>query len=84
MMLQACLPQDKFVRIAGLLESWSVKQQCMQKELESLIGHLQHACKVIPQGRTFLRHMINLLSVFRQDDHPIRLNKNLLRPLLVP
>ena len=25
---------------------------------------------------TFLRRMINLLSVFRKDDHPIRLNKD--------
>ena len=29
----------------------------MRKELDSLIGHLQHACKVIPQGRTFLQHL---------------------------
>lgn len=48
---------------------------CTRKELESLIGYLQHACKVIPQGRTFLRRMINLLSAFRREDHPIRLNR---------
>ena len=27
-----------------------------------------------PQGRTFLRWMINLLCTFRHDDHPIQLN----------
>ena len=27
-----------------------------------------------PQGRTFLRRMINLLCTFRRDDHPIQLN----------
>ena len=42
----------------------------------SLTGHLQHACKVIPQDRTFLRRMINLLSAFRKDDHFIRLNRD--------
>ena len=68
LILQARLPQDKFDGIATLGESWSLKQHC--------IGHLQHACKVIPQGRTFLRRMINLLSAFRQDDHPIRLNQD--------
>lgn len=76
MTLQARLPQDKFDRIDALLESWSLKQHCTRKELESLIGNLQHACKVIPQGRTFLRRMINLLSAFRRDDHPIRLNQD--------
>ena len=73
--LQARLPRDKFVRIVALLESWSVKRHCSRKELESLIGTLHHACKVIPQGRTFIRRMINLLSAFRRDDHPIRLNR---------
>ena len=73
--LQARLPCEKFERIAALLESWSVKRHCMRKELESLIGTLHHACKVIPQGRTFIRRMINLLSAFRRDDHPIRLNR---------
>ena len=40
-----------------------------------MIGYLHHACKVAPQGRTFLRRMINLLCAFRRDDHPIRLNR---------
>ena len=73
--LQARLPQDKFQRISSLLEVWSQKRYCKRKELESLIGNLQHACKVAPQGRTFLRRMINLLVTFRRDDHPIRLNR---------
>ena len=74
--LRARLPQEKFDRIAALLNTLSSKQHCTRKELESLIGHLQHACKVIPPGRTFLRRMIKLLSAFRQDDHPIRLNRD--------
>lgn len=73
--LQARLPKDKFELIMSLLASWSSKRHCTRKELESLIGYLQHACKVIPQGRTFLRRMINLLAAFRREDHPIRLNR---------
>ena len=49
--------------------------------MESLIGHLHHACKVAPQGRTFLRQMIDLLCAFRLDDHPIRLNQEFRRDL---
>ena len=52
--LQARLPQDKFDRITALLEEWSQKHWCKRKELESLIGHLQHACKVVLQGCSFL------------------------------
>ena len=51
MTLQAHLPQDKFDRIVTLLESWSLKQHGMPR-------------KVIPQGRTFLQRMTNLLSAF--------------------
>lgn len=73
--LQARLPENKRVRIISLLEAWSSKHVCKRKELESLIGHLHHACKIAPQGRTFLRRMIDLLCAFRRDDHPIRLNQ---------
>ena len=74
--LQARLPKETFNRISSLIDEWSCKRHCKQKNLESLIGNLEHACKVIPQGRTLMRRMINLLSAFRKDDHPIRLNKD--------
>ena len=73
--LLAGLPQDKFDGITALLEDWSQKRWYKRKKLESLIGHLQHACKVVPQGRSFSRRMINLLCAFRRNDHPIRLNQ---------
>ena len=61
---------------SGLTDwSWSVKRHCSRKELESLIGTLYHACKVIPQGRTFTQRMINFSSAFGHDNHPIRLNR---------
>jgi hypothetical protein len=73
--LQARLPKEKFDLIMSLLMAWSHKRHCIKKDLESLIGYLQHACRVIPPGRTFLRRMINLLTAFRREDHPIRLNR---------
>ena len=80
--LQARLPPKKRMHVIALLEVWSQKQFCRRKELESLIGHLHHACKIAPQGRTFLRRMINLLCAFQRDDHPIRLNKEFRLDLL--
>lgn len=56
---------------------WSVKRFCQCCMLKSLIDHLQHTCKVAPQGRTFLRQMNNLLCAFHCDDLPIRLNQEI-------
>ena len=75
MTLQARLPSEKGDRIVVLLQEWAGKWFCKCRELEYLIGHLHHVCKVAPQGRTFLRCRINLLCAFRQDDHPICLNR---------
>ena len=74
--LQARLPKDKFDCITSQLDDWLPKKHYKQKELESLIGHLHHACKVVPLGRTFQHRMINLLAAFRRDEHPIHLNSD--------
>ena len=52
---------------------------CTCKELKSLIGPLNHACKVVHLGWTFLCHTINLLMATRlgishRPHHRIRLN----------
>ena len=80
--LQACPPADKRDKIVTLLDKWSAKRFCKPRKLESLIGHLHHACKVTPQNRTFLCRMINLLCAFHHDNHPIRLNLESPRDLI--
>ena len=55
---QLRLPEDKLVRIKTLLVSWQFKKGCSCRELESLVGLLNHACKVVRPGRSFLRRMI--------------------------
>ena len=70
----ARLPADKFSALQVALSHWSSRKCCTKKDLQSLIGRLHHACMVVWPGRTFLRQMIDLLSCFRKDSHPIRLN----------
>ena len=70
----ARLPADRFLAIQDVLTDWSTRKCCTRKELQSSIGRLHHACLVVWPGCTFLRRMINLLSCFRNDSHPIRLN----------
>ena len=72
------LPRDKLRQVRSLLQDWGARRTCTRKELESLIGLLNHACKVIRSGRSFLRRMIDLLhSVHRPPNSklPIRLNQ---------
>ena len=69
----ARLPQEKLLALKNLISSWLPRKWCNRHELESLIGHLHHAAKVVWPGRTFLCCMIDLLCCFRRD-HPIHLN----------
>ncbi len=72
------LPQDKLQRLQGLLQQWEKKKCCTRKELESLIDILNHACKVVRPGRSFLRRMIDLLHATHRPPAskvPIRLSQ---------
>ena len=40
------LPEDKLERLQSLLQQWDDRAACTHKELESLIGLHNHACKV--------------------------------------
>ena len=55
---QLRLPQDKLCLLRSLLEVWRDRKVCERRELESLVGLLHHACKVVLSGRSFLRRMI--------------------------
>lgn len=68
------LPTDKLERLHSLLREWGDKRVCVRKELESLIGLLNHACKVVRSGRSFLRRMIDLLHTVQPSQPMIRLN----------
>ncbi len=68
------LPQDKLQRLLSMLQEWDGKKSCTRKELQSLVGSLQHACTVVKPGRAFLRRMIDLLRVTHRPYHHTRMN----------
>ena len=68
------LPAAKLVELHELLGRWQGRQSCTRRELESLVGKLAHAAKVVRPGKTFLRRMFELLAGVRQPHHHIRLN----------
>ena len=76
------LPADKLQRLISAVNEWLHRKSCTRRELESLVGTLQHACKVIRPGRSFLRRAIALLGVAKQPFHHIRLNQEFRSDLL--
>ena len=75
---QLRLPTDKLHRLQTLVAERGDRKVCTQRELESLAGLLNHACKVVRSGRSFLRHMLDLLHTVPMHPlkpHAIRLNR---------
>ena len=69
------LPQEKLTRLRSLITEWKGRRTCCKRDLLSLIGQLQHACKVVWAGRSFLRRMIDLSTVASKLHHRIRLSR---------
>ena len=68
------LPHCKLQELKILLRQWQGKKSSTKKELESLVGKLAFASRVVKPGKTFLRRMFELLSGIRQPHHHVRLN----------
>ena len=45
------------------------------KDLKSIVGLLNHACKAVRSGRSFLRRLIDLTCVRRKEEEEIRINR---------
>ena len=60
--------------LKSLVTSWKGRRWCLKSELQSLAGKLQHACKVVRPGRSFLRRVFELMKGVHHDHHHIRLN----------
>ncbi len=63
------LPYEKLRRLLWLVTEWKGKRCCTKRELQSLIGQLQHATCVVRPGRSFLRRVIALLAVAKKPHH---------------
>ena len=68
------LPTEKLARLQKEVREWGDRRCFTKRELQSLIGQLQHATCIVRPGRTFLRRMIALLAVAKKPHHRICLN----------
>lgn len=77
LVMELRLPAEKMERLRTLLSVWQGRRSGQRRDLESLVGMLQHASKVVRPGRIFLRRMYDVLAQthhFKQH-FTIRLNK---------
>ena len=68
------LPKDKLDALLALLKTWLHRKKCTRRELESLIGSLSFAAKVVKPGRLFLRRLIDLSTSVSSRNFFIDLN----------
>ena len=79
--MEARLPADKIARLHAVFDSFQHWKTCTLKELQSLIGTLNFACKVIPPGRPYLQRMIELTRNIKQPHHHIKLSTGFFKDL---
>ena len=72
--MEARLPLDKLTRTKEALHKWSHKKSATLKDLQSLIGTLQFACRVVVPGRAFLQRIISLTKGISNSRWHIKLN----------
>ena len=75
-LMEARLPANKLIELVSTVKLWLNKNQTTRKELESLIGVLSFACKVVRSGRTFLRRLIDTASSVSSPHVPIAISSD--------
>eukprot|EP00731_Ephydatia_muelleri_P006682 Em0003g930a len=69
------LPEEKLVELRALISLWLYKKVAVARNLKSVVGKLENACKVVRPGRSFLRRMLDLLRGVHSNRRLIRLSE---------
>ena len=77
------LPRDKLDELKSQLQNMLTKHKVTLRELQSLIGLLNFACKVVSPGRAFCRRLIDATMGVDKSYYHIRLTKDMKEDLLV-
>jgi len=80
---EARLPRDKIEKCKAAINDVFRRKKVPLVQLQSLIGLLNFACKVITPGRVFLRRLINLTIGVTKPHHFIRLNQGTKQDLMI-
>lgn len=73
--MQASLPLDKLERIRGFIRTYSLLPTLTKRDLLSLLGHLNFAMRIIPQGRSFISRLLDLSKTVEKMQDTITLDE---------
>ena len=71
---QLTLPERKLCELRLLLSETTAKRSITKRDLQSLVGKLNFAARVVFGGRTFLRRMIDTVNHMQRPHHHVRIN----------
>ena len=71
--MEARLPLDKLRRITDAVNSFQSRTSCTKRELLSLLGHLNFACRVIYPGLAFVSYLIRLSCMVKELHHHVKI-----------
>ena len=71
--MEASISSERKESLLTAIHHFCTLKKCTKRELLSLIGKLSFACKVVPAGRIFLRHLIDLSCSVTKLHHHIRM-----------
>ena len=77
----ARLPEDKLKECKQALQQLRLKRRCQLRELQSLIGKLSFACRVIVPGRAFLKRLYRATAGIYKPYFFVRLTQELRKDL---
>ena len=73
--MEARLPTDKIKRICEIIQSFLNRKSCTKRQLLSLLGHLNFACRVIQPGRSFISYLISVSTTVKKLHHHVFISK---------
>ena len=76
------LPRDKLQRFKDLLHQWGSRRVCARWELESLVGLLNHACKVVLVGLLNHACKVVLVGLLNHACKVVRSGRSFLRRMI--
>ncbi|CAJ0928566.1 unnamed protein product [Ranitomeya imitator] len=75
--MECRLPEEKNIRLRAALLNFITKKKITLKELQSLVGLLNFAVKIIPIGRTFSHRLYDATRGFSSPHSHIRIASDL-------
>lgn len=72
-LMECRLPGDKVEDLRGVLSVALGSKKIQLRSLQSLLGKLNFACRIMPMGRIFCRRLVSAMSGVRAPHHYVRL-----------